>query len=187
MLLSSVVENLSLRGAFRAVPPGVGRQLQHLAFGPNDQLWSQDVPIPYAFFPLSGVISPRVSDGARRKVEIGQLGCEGFGDVSLLLGGTTTQAAAIALTSGEGVTMAPEAFRLHLRRQRFRSAMEDYAVMYLPMVSKLAVCNRVHGIREVCAGRLLLILDRTPRQTFRHHPRTRWRRRLETTAPARSR
>jgi CRP-like cAMP-binding protein len=135
-------------------------------FEAGELLWAAGIPVSYALFPLRGVVSLQISPGDRKAVEVGLLGREGCAEVPCFLGGDRTQTTAVALTPGEAIVMQPDLFRTYLSDARFRRAMEAYVRMFLVMLSRISVCNRVHVIEKTLVGRLLLMQDRTQTDTF---------------------
>ena len=164
MQLSSIPENLLLRAAHRARRQS--GQLQHIVFDAGEQLWTADAPVPYALFPLRGVVSLQISADHGKRADIGLLGREGFAEVPLFLGSEQTHMFAVGLTGGEALVMPPDLFRTYLGDARFRDAMERYMRLLLVMLSHFSLCNRVHVIEQTIIGRLLLMQDRTQADSF---------------------
>ncbi|MBZ5624538.1 MAG: Crp/Fnr family transcriptional regulator [Acidobacteriia bacterium] len=164
MLLSASPENLLLRAASRARRPS--GQLKHVVFEAGQQLWAADVPIPYALFPLRGVVSLQVAVDRGRQADIGLVGREGYAEVPFLQGADRTRMIAVALTAGEALVIQPDLFRAYLSDAGFREAMERYMRMFMMMLSQMSVCNRVHTIEKSFIGRLLLMQDRTQADSF---------------------
>jgi CRP-like cAMP-binding protein len=164
MPLSSTLDNLVLRAASKRLPPP--RSWKHFLFEAGERFWEEDDELRYVLFPLSGVLSLRVSTGPRKQVETLLVGREGFAEVATIVGATRARAAAVALTSGEALGMTPETFRSYLGQRHFRSAAEAYSRVCLDILERISACNRVHGIDSLVAGRLLHMQDRTGRQSF---------------------
>ena len=62
--------------------------------------------------------------------------------------------------------MEPELFATYLSDRPFREAMHRYVRMYLVMLSRISICNRIHVIDKTLIGRLLLLQDRTNADSF---------------------
>jgi CRP-like cAMP-binding protein len=137
-----------------------------VVFEAGQQLWAADVPIPYALFPVRGVLSLQVAVDPGRQADIGLVGREGYAEVSFLQGADRTRLIAVALTAGEGLVMPTDLFRSYLGDSRFREARERYARLFMVMLCQMAVCNRVHTIEKSFIGRLLLMQDRTQTDSF---------------------
>src|SRR5690242_16659425 len=113
---TSVPENVLLRAAFGGKTSNLHRKLKHMVFEAGQQLWAAEELIPYALFPLRGVVSLQLAAAPGKQVEIGVVGREGFLELSLLLVAKKAQMIAVALTPGEAVVMDPDVFRDSLNR-----------------------------------------------------------------------
>lgn len=166
MQLFSATDNLVLRA--QPVPSGGAPKgkLRHVAFEPGYQFWTEDQPVPYAAFPLRGVISLQASPQEKKRVEVAEVGREGFIGICLLFGSLKSYTTAVAVTPGEALLVPPDLFRRYLQRPAFRAAAERYANFLFLMLERIATCNRAHGIEAVCVERLLLMHDRTDAQCF---------------------
>jgi hypothetical protein len=140
--------------------------LQHVSFEGGHQFWSPDEPVPFALFPLRGIVSLEMPVAPNRLVEVGIVGREGFVGVPLFLGLEHALFVPMALTRGEAIIMPPEVFRAYLRNIAFKSAVERYVHQLIAMLAEISLCNRVHDIEKVWVGRLLLIQDRTQTDSF---------------------
>jgi CRP-like cAMP-binding protein len=154
-----VPENLLLRAANAKLPLGAGK-LVHVTFEAGQQLWRADDTRPHAFFPLRGALSLQLSPDGAKHVEIALVGREGFAGVSLVAGSTRARMSAIAISDGEAFVMSSEMFRRYAAVPAFRAALDRYTQLFVTMVSRILVCNRVHAIEKVCVGRLLFLQDR---------------------------
>src|SRR5690242_11309419 len=119
---TSAPENLLLRAASGGKRSNFHGKLKHLAFEAGHRFWPPEEPIPYALFPLRGVVSLQLAAAPGKQVEIGVVGREGFLELALLLGAEKTQMNAVALTSGAAVAMDPDVFRDSLNRTVFKTA-----------------------------------------------------------------
>ncbi len=154
-----VPENLVLRSVSKAKPPIAGK-LEHVTFEAGQKLWSEHEIKPYAFFPLRGAISLQLSPGAGKRVEVAIVGREGFAGASLVAGCERTRMSAEAICGGEAFIMSRDSYRRYHEVPALRTAIDRYTQLFVTMLSRILVCNRVHVIEKVCVGRLLLIHDR---------------------------
>jgi CRP-like cAMP-binding protein len=161
---SSIPDNLLLRAARRARRPA--GQLKHILFEAGEQLWRADAPIPYALFPLRGVISLQISTDRGKLADIALLGREGYAEVPFFLRAEQTRTLAVGLIGGEALVMPPDLFQAYLGDGRFRHAVERYMRLFLVMANQISLCNRVHVIEKTIIGRLLLMQDRTQTDAF---------------------
>jgi CRP-like cAMP-binding protein len=164
MRIISTPDNLVLRALAKRLPKP--RSFRHLKLEAGDCLWTEGEELRSVLFPLDGLVSLRVAAGGSKQVETLLVGREGFAEVNAILGATRLRASAFALTGGEAVTMPVETFRSCLTHRQFRLAAESYARLSLVTLERISVCNRVHGIDALVAGRLLHMQDRTARQSF---------------------
>jgi CRP-like cAMP-binding protein len=167
MLHHPVPQNLLLRALTRAKSAALTGKLTLSSFEAGQCLWNEGEADPYAVFPVRGVVSLQLSPCAGKQVEVYMVGREGFAGIALYPGADKTRTAAVAISSGEVVTMSREAFRRAMAVASFRAAVERYVHMYLSTLSRLVVCNRVHVIEKVCVCRLLQIHDRVHGDSFR--------------------
>jgi CRP-like cAMP-binding protein len=161
-----LADNALLRVAAKAKRPDLIRKLKHVHFDPGRLLWTEHQPLPYALFPLRGVLSLQVSPAPGRRVQIAMAGREGFAGISLAIGTAHAIMAAVALTEGEGLAMPPDVFRTFSGIPSFQSAVKEYLQTFLVMLSKLSLCSRVHVFEKLCVGHLLLLQDRTETDSF---------------------
>jgi hypothetical protein len=159
-------QNLLLRVASGVRRPQLARQLQHISFEAGEQFWSLHKPIPFALFPLRGIVSLQISGEPGRLVEVGLVGREGFAGAPLFLGSEDAQMVPVALTRGEAILMRPEIFRDYIRSIAFKTAVEHYVQFFMAMLAQVSLCNRAHSIEHQWVGHLLLIQDRTQTASF---------------------
>lgn len=165
MVIDLIRRNLLLRTALAADHRRMARQLDFITFEAGQQFWGPNALIPYALFPLRGVISVQVVSPPSKHVEVGIVGRDGFAGVPLLLSVKRSQLMAVALTAGDAVAMRPAVFRSYLSGP-FRATLERYVHSFMVMVANISLCNRVHAIEKLCIGRLLLIQDRMQNASF---------------------
>jgi len=159
-------QNLLLRVASSVRRPPLARKLQYVSFEAGQQFWSLEKPIPFALFPLRGIVSLQLPEGAGRLVEVALVGREGFAGIPLFLGRDDALMAAMALTRGEAAIMSPEIFRDYLRNVVFKTEVEKYVQLFIAILAGISLCNRVHDIEQLWVGRLLLIHDRVQTDSF---------------------
>lgn len=142
-------------------------QFRHLVFEAAHQFWPLGGSIPYALFPLRGVVSLQIPVLPAKQVEIVMVGREGFAGVPLLFASKRSRMLAVATTDGEAIAIPPDVFQRLLRTHTFRSACERYVSAFITIVAQLSLCNRVHVIEKIFVGRLLQMHDRTGTPSLR--------------------
>jgi CRP-like cAMP-binding protein len=153
------VENLLLRAAYRGKDPAFIRKLKRVAFDAGHQFWPAGGEWSEILFPIRGVLSLQIVSGSGKQVEVGQVGREGLAGIAQLLRGDQPQLLPVALTPGEVLIMPPETLAGLLRTAAFRAAVDRYLRLFLVMLSRISVCNRIHVIEKLCVSRLLLMQD----------------------------
>jgi CRP-like cAMP-binding protein len=121
-----------------------------------------DEPLPYAYFPTSGVCSSLVHAQSGEAVEVGLVGREGMIGLSLVLGEATNPFETMVQVSGEALRIEHQVFVSEVLRtgHAFCDALLKYTNLYLATVAQTAVCNRVHRIEQRLARWLLEMHDR---------------------------
>ena len=107
MVFYTAPENLVLHAASNGRRPQLFRKLERIALEAGHQFWRPGAPIPYALFPLRGIVSLEMSAHGKRE-GIALVGRDGFAGVSLFLGSERAETGAVAFTAGEAlVTLVP--------------------------------------------------------------------------------
>jgi CRP-like cAMP-binding protein len=159
-------ENPLLRAAINANRPYLARRLKHTVYEAGQKFWKPSKPIPYALFPIRGIVSIRLPAESSRLIEIGIIGYEGFVGLPLFFGLDYPLAIPVALTAGEAVLMPADVYQAYCRGSVFRAANERYIAFHLAMLGYISLCTRVHTFEQLFAGRLLLIHDRILTDSF---------------------
>jgi CRP-like cAMP-binding protein len=159
--LSLLPHNRVVRAALGAKRGRLLEGMKHIVFEAGEQFWSPERPLPYALFPLRGVVSMQLAASSGGQVEVGMVGHEGFAGVPLFLGAEEGRMTAVALTAGEALAAPPEVFRDGLKTAAFRTAVERYIHFFVAMLGEISLCNRVHVIEKLIIRRLLLMQDLT--------------------------
>jgi CRP-like cAMP-binding protein len=125
-------------------------------------LCEPDTPVPYAYFPTSGVCSSLVHAQNGEAVEVGLIGPEGMAGISLALDGAVNPFEVIVQIPGTATRIPREPFmELVLDPGRpFCGALLKYANLYLTTVAQTAACNRLHRIEQRLARWLLEVQHR---------------------------
>ena len=130
----------------------------------GEVLYSPNSVIPYAYFPLTAVVSLHYVLDSGSMSESAAVGREGMVGVALIMGGDTTP-------SWAAVQIAGSAMRLEARvlKQEFRhsAAMQSrllrYTLSLMNQVTQTAVCNRHHSVEQQLCRWLLVTQDRAAR------------------------
>lgn len=141
--------------------------LEKVSLTIKDVLYDVNAPIPFVYFPLTGVNSllTVMQDGTA--VEVATVGNEGMVGLPVFLGGDTIPGKAIAQVPGDSLRMPSDVFRAAVGRyEPLRNLLEIYTQAMFVLVSQSVACNRVHTIEQRCARWLLMTQDRVGKDYF---------------------
>ncbi|MDQ3917115.1 MAG: Crp/Fnr family transcriptional regulator [Acidobacteriota bacterium] len=131
--------------------------LAPVAQEPGDRLYNEDEVIGHVHFVESGLLSllSTLEDGTT--LEVGALGREGMGGLSMLLGAEKAAHTALAQSSGTALRMRAEHAReAFTRLPAFQSKMLRYTRMLMSQITQTAACNTLHTVEERLARWLLM-------------------------------
>jgi CRP-like cAMP-binding protein len=156
-----------------ALPPEdfhrIAAHLKTVSISPRQILQKQGEPLPFVYFPNTGVcsITHVLSDG--KSVETTTVGNEGIIGIEAFLthdpiapGETLIQ---VSDTTAERLTV--EAFRRELAYHGTLFVLAGrYVQLAIAQMMQLAACNVVHQVQERCCRWLLMTQDRVNRADF---------------------
>lgn len=124
--------------------------------------------IRYVYFPNDSVISLLAEVADRSTLEVGLVGNEGLGGLSVFMGVDTSQYRAVIQGAGTAMRMKASAMRKEADRTGpFHHLLHLYAHSLLAQVSQAAACNRFHMVDARLARWLLMSGDRIGTDEFR--------------------
>ena len=134
--------------------------LERVALGVKEVIYEPFEPIPYIYFPETGVTSILVIMGDGKASEVGLVGSEGMLGLPVFLGAETSPGQSYSQVPGASLRMAagvfteviPQAGTLTRRLQRYTQAL-------FTQVSQSAACNNLHAIAQRCCRWLLMTHD----------------------------
>ena len=134
----------------------------------RERLIESDMPIPFVYFPLHGVVSLISTLGDGTQVEVATIGHEGLIGLPLVLYANTIPFTAFVQVPGEALRMDAEVFGrlLHEGTGTFPQLLYRYSQALFNQLAQHVVCNRLHRIAQRCARWLLLTHDRVDRDAF---------------------
>jgi CRP-like cAMP-binding protein len=118
-------------------------------------------PIPYVYFPQSGVVSmlKRMADGT--EVEIGTLGAEGMSGLAVFLGGDEMPTACVVQIGGLAKRISADDLQALSREGGpLRDVLLCYTQYLFDQVAQSVACDRLHTLEQRCARWLLMTYDR---------------------------
>ena len=154
-----------------ALPPGDYRRLlpclEPVSLLFRAVLQEPKRPIPYVYFPSSGVVSVVIPpDGRGDGVEVGLVGREGLTGLPVFLGADSTPARWVVQAPGQALRMAAEEFRAHAVRRPLRDLLLLYTNAFLAQVSQSVACNALHPVEERLCRWLLTVHARVDSDQF---------------------
>lgn len=157
-----------------ALPRAEYRQLQpHLERVRLDQqevLYRPNEPVPYVYFPISGVVSLVITMDDGATAEVGIVGNEGMLGLSAFLGTESFPCQALCQYPGEAWRMPAAAFRVAVVTKtpegQLYALLQRYAHALLIQIAQMAACSRLHSADERLVRWLLMTHDRTGADQF---------------------
>jgi CRP-like cAMP-binding protein len=133
-----------------------------------ESIYEPNQPIPYVYFPESGVFSLLVIMGDGAAVEVATVGNEGMVGLPVFLGVSTTPGRAFAQVPGVSMRMRAYMFNDVLAQNGGLTAiLRRYTQAFFVQITQMAACNRLHSIEERCARWLLMTHDQVGSNEFR--------------------
>jgi CRP-like cAMP-binding protein len=132
----------------------------------RDELIRANEPIPYVYFPLSGVVS-LVVEAEQRPVEVSTIGNEGVVGLAVVLGATQSPMRAFAQVGGEVRRIRPRVLTAHLERDgSLDKVLRRYIQAFMTQVAQNVVCNTRHSVEQRMCRWLLITHDRVGADEF---------------------
>lgn len=141
-----------------------GRLRSYLDEVPLDykfELYGAGKPIPFVYFPVTGVASivNTMMNGAA--AEVGTVGNEGIVGLPIILGDTVAPNDVYVQVPGAGLRMPASVFREALEgSSTMRNVMLHYVHALFNQIAQSAACNGFHTIEQRCCRWLLMTHDR---------------------------
>ena len=141
--------------------------LEPVALGVKEVIYEPYQPIPYIYFPETGVTSILVIMGDGKAAEVGLVGHEGMLGLPVFLGAETSPGRSYSQVPGEALRMPTAAFTAVLPRAgTLVQRLQRYTQALFTQVSQSAACNNLHSVAQRCSRWLLMTHDLTDREAF---------------------
>jgi CRP-like cAMP-binding protein len=143
------------------------RRLALVPLGQGEVLYEAGEPIPFVYFPESGLVSIVAPMGDGAIAETGMVGKEGMVGIPLFLGKQRAPFRAVVQIPAEARRMAAAAFKAEVKRGTpLTNLLTRYLASFLAHVGQSAACNSHHSVEKRCCRWLLLARDRLGRDEF---------------------
>ena len=140
-------------------------ELVHLTKGKI--LFEVGTRIPYAYFPLNGVISLLGMTEDGESVEVAMVGNEGMLGIPIILKDGIALHRAMVQISADALRIRSEMLNLEFKRNgKFQDLLLGFTHSLIAQISQSATCNRFHTVERRLSRWLLVIDDRVRKQTF---------------------
>jgi CRP-like cAMP-binding protein len=129
----------------------------------GDRLYEPGEPQPYAYFPVSAVVSLHYVMESGASTETAGVGNEGVVGVSLFMGGDTTQGSATVQIAGQAYRIEAGALLQEFARaDSLQRLLLCYTQALIVQTTQVAVCNRHHSVEQRLCRWLRATVDRAP-------------------------
>jgi CRP-like cAMP-binding protein len=136
-----------------------------LAFQPfphHANLHEQDQELEFVHFLNWGLVSLVVATRNGKTVEVGVVGNEGFIGAGAVVGLQKSQDQAVVQVAASGFRVRVSALQATLSANpNLEAVFSRYAAIQGMQAAQVAACNRLHGVEQRLARRLLIMRDRT--------------------------
>jgi CRP-like cAMP-binding protein len=143
------------------------QQLDEVPLDYKFELYRAGKPIPFVYFPLTGVASivNTMMNGAA--AEVGTVGNEGIVGLPVILGDTVAPNDVYVQVPGTGLRMPANVFRETLEGSgTMRTVMLHYVHALFNQIAQSAACNSFHTVEQRCCRWLLMTHDRVYSDQF---------------------
>ena len=124
-------------------------------------LYESGMPLNYAYFPVSGIVSLLYVTTTGASSEIAITGNEGLVGISLFMGGESTTNRAVVQCAGHAYRMNADALKREFALGgEFQHLALRYTQTLITQMAQTSVCNRHHTLDQQLCRWLLLSIDR---------------------------
>lgn len=142
-------------------------RLEPVALIKDDVLITPNRKLEWVYFPNEGIVSLILIMHDKSTTETGLIGSEGMVGTHPFLGGTTTNTYSIVQIEGTAMRIKAEVLRRECdRSENLTKALLHNASKLFQQVSQVAACNNHHTVNQRTARRLLMLADRTDKETL---------------------
>lgn len=126
-----------------------------------------NVPMPFTWFPLTGIIACKARVNNHPPMEIGLSGNEGMLGATLVIGIDTAPSRAVVQGAGTALRIARADFVILMAEcPALKCTVQRYLYVMTKLASRSTPCTRFHGVEARLARWLLTIDDRTHADHF---------------------
>jgi len=142
-------------------------RLERVHLNLKDVIYEPNGPIPFVYFPLSGVVSLVVVMDDGLIVECATVGNEGLAGVPIFLGAARSPHQAFSQVPGEALRMTADDFRRESQPcTALHNVVQRYNQGLMNQMAYSVACNRLHSVEERMCRWLLMTRDRVGSDHF---------------------
>jgi CRP-like cAMP-binding protein len=123
-------------------------------------------PVPYVYFPQTGLASVIATSGAAKKIEVGMIGHEGMTGSALVLGADRAAHLVLVQSPGWALRLPREAFLASLEAPDLRALWLRYVHVLMVQTSQTALANGTATLIQRLARWILMWHDRVRDSAF---------------------
>ena len=164
--MSNTIPNAESNQLIAGLPEKESQQLlllgEHVDLTFGSILCEVEIPLQYAYFPLSGLISLVAVSSDHQPLGVAMIGNEGVLGATLVLGVDTPRLRGVVHGSGIGLRITTSRLRKLLRGSPgLQSALQRYSYVLMGQLQQTASCNSFHEVEMRLARWLLMAQDRS--------------------------
>jgi CRP-like cAMP-binding protein len=134
----------------------------------STELEATNEPIPFVYFPTSGVASIMAISEGGDSVDTAMIGREGMTGLPVFLGTDQSPVRTIVQVAMRGVRMRSDALRSELKQGgTLVRLLQRHTQVVMVTMAQLILCNRVHRLDQRAARWLLQVDERVDERPFR--------------------
>jgi CRP-like cAMP-binding protein len=139
----------------------VARLLEPATLAMNEVIERPNEPVPYAYFPESGIASVIATDGVKRRMEAGPFGREGMSGIPLILATDRSPLETVVQLPGTAHRIAADDLRrLLIDRPTIRDVFARYAQAFTVQTAHTALSAALAVVELRLARWILMLHDR---------------------------
>lgn len=153
--------NLLLDALGDTVQEQIRKESRRMTMPKRHQLQYPNAPIPYVYFPLSGLASVVAVNDTETQVEVGIVGCEGMTGISVVHGVDRSPYSVFIQVAGEAIQVPSALIASILEKNaQARTILLRFAHLFLVQTSQTAIANAKATLQQRLARWLLMTQDR---------------------------
>lgn len=136
-------------------------QLEYVTHSFGEVIYEPDKPMEYSCFPLTSTLSLQYTTADGATIEMGLVGKEGMGGITIFTGGGTMPNTTVVQIAGAAYRMKAKALQAEFAQGgSLQQQLLRFMQALIVQISHTSICNRLHTIEQRFCRHLLLLHDR---------------------------